>query len=70
MEENAPLTARARLVSQGVEDPPHVDLAGPPPGLAGGIRGLRIFHWASVRSDGYFLVENTGTERPHPSKGA
>src|SRR5208337_4899210 len=30
---------------------------GRPPGLAGGIRGLRIFHWASVRSDGYFLVE-------------
>ena len=43
---SAPLTARARLVSQGVENLPHVDLAGGPPGLAGVIRGSRIFHWA------------------------
>ncbi len=37
---SAPLTAQARLVSQGVENLPHLDLAGPPAGLGGRDQGL------------------------------
>ena len=49
-----PLDAAADEIEDGVEDFARSTDCGRPPGLGLGIRGWTSFHWASVRSVGYF----------------
>ena len=58
-----PLDAAADEIEDGVEDLRRSTDCGRPPGLGLGIRGWTSFHWASVRSVGYFAGGASGSDR-------